>query len=69
MLADVFEEFKNKCIEYYRLDPFHYFNTSQLYWDALLKMTDLKIDPISDNVKCYFIEKVLRGELSYITKV
>ena len=50
LLADVFEYFRNKCIEYYRLDPFHYFNTPQLCWDALLKMTDIKLDLISGNV-------------------
>ena len=30
LLADVFEEFRNICIEYYRLHPCHYFSSPGL---------------------------------------
>ena len=36
LLADVFEKFINIC---YGLDPFHYFSSAGLSWDAMLKMT------------------------------
>ena len=52
----------------YRLDPCHYFSTPGLSWDTMLKMTSLKLKKISDIDKYLFIEKGLRGGLSYITK-
>ena len=32
--ADVFEKFINTCLEYYGLDPFHYFSSPGLSWDV-----------------------------------
>ena len=39
LLADVFENFRKKCLEYYALDPAHYYTAPGLSWDAALKMT------------------------------
>ena len=38
-LVDVFEKFINTCLEYYGLDPCHYFSSPGLNWDAMLKIT------------------------------
>ena len=37
-------------------------------WDAILKMTEIELEIISDIDKCLFIEKGLRGGISYIAK-
>ena len=37
LLADVFENFRNKCIEIYELDPAHFFSASGLAWQACFK--------------------------------
>ena len=37
LLADVFENFRKKCLEYYALDPAHYYTAPGLSWDAALK--------------------------------
>ena len=37
LLADVFEEFRNICLENYELDPAWYYTTPALAWDACLK--------------------------------
>ena len=39
-----------------------------LSWDAMLKMTDVKLEKISDIGKYLFIEKGSRGGISYIAK-
>ena len=39
LLADVFENFRKTCLQYYKLDPCHYFTSPGLSWDAMLKMT------------------------------
>ena len=38
LLADVFEKFITTWLEYYGLDPCHYFSSPGLSWDAILKM-------------------------------
>ena len=64
----MFEEFIDTCLKFYRLDPCHYFSSPGLSWDAMLKMTGVKLEKISDIDKYLFIEKGLRGGISYITK-
>ena len=51
LLADVFENFRNICMENYKLDPAHYYTAPGLSWDACLKMTDVKLELTSD-LKC-----------------
>ena len=40
----------------------------ELSWNAMLKMTGVKLEKISDIDKYLFIEKGLRGGISYIAK-
>ena len=66
LLADVFENFRKTCLEYYKLDPCHYFTSPGLSWDAMLKMTKIKLELMTDIDMFQFIEKGLRGGISYI---
>ena len=68
LLADVFEKFINTCLKFYGLDPCHYFSSLGLSWDAMLKVTGVKLEKISDIDKSLFFEKGLRGGISYIAK-
>ena len=68
LLADVFGKFINTCLKYYRLDSCHYFSSPGLNCNAMLKMTDTKLEKISDIDKYLFNEKGLRGGISYIAK-
>ena len=43
LLADVFEKFINICLNYYGLDPCHYFSSPGSSWDAMLKMTEIEL--------------------------
>ena len=67
LLADVFESFRRTCLEYYQLDPAHYFTSPGLSWDTMLKMTDIKIELMTDIDMFQFIEKGMRGGISNIT--
>ena len=40
LLLDVFENFRNKFIEVYELDPAHFLSAPGLTWQACLKKTD-----------------------------
>ena len=68
LLADVFEKFVNTCLEYYGLDPCHYFNSPGLGWDAMLKMTRIELELVSDTDMYLFIDKGIIGGISYIAK-
>ena len=68
LLADVFEKFIDTCLKFYGLDPCHYFSCPGLSWNAMLKMTGVKLEKITDIDKYLFIEKELREGISYIAK-
>ena len=66
LLADVFENFGKICLQYYKLDPCHYFTSPGLSWDAMLKMTNIKLELMTDVDMFQFIEKGMHGGVSYI---
>ena len=67
LLVGVFEKFIDTCLKFYRLDPCHYFSSPGLSWDAMLKMTGLKLGKILTDIDKYsFVEKRLRGGILYI---
>ena len=43
LLADVFENFRNECIEIYELDPAHFLSAPGLPWQACLKKTEIRL--------------------------
>ena len=66
LLADVFESFRKTCLQYYKLDPCHYFTSPGLSLDAMLKMTNIKLELITNVGMFQFIEKGMKGGVSYI---
>ena len=68
LLVDVFEKFVETFPNYYRLDPCHYFSSPGLSWNAMSKMTGIKLELISDVDMHLFIEKRIRGGISFISK-
>ena len=68
LLADAFEKFIDTCLKFYGVDPCHYFSSPGLSWDTMLKMTVIELEKTSDIDKYLFIEKGLRGGISYIAK-
>ena len=60
--------FIDTCLRFCKLNPCHYFSSPGLSWDAMLKMTGVKLEKISDVDKYLFIEKGLRRGISYIPK-
>ena len=57
-IADVFENFRKTCLQHYKLDPCHYFTSPGLSWDAMLKMTDIRLELMTDIDMFQFIERV-----------
>ena len=66
LLTDVLENFRKTCLTYYKLDPLHYITSPGLAWDAMLKMTGINLELITDIDMQLFIERGMRGGISYI---
>ena len=67
LLADIFQNFREINLTNSGLDPAHYVSSPGLSWDAMQKMTNVKLDLISDVDMQNFIEKGMRGGISTIT--
>ena len=57
LLADVFEKFIDTCLKFYGLDPCHYFSSPGLSWDAMLKMTGVKLEKYQTLTSTYSLKK------------
>ena len=67
LLADVFEEFRNICLENYNLDPAWYYTSPGLSWDALLKHSKVNLELLTDPDMLLMFEKGIRGGISMIS--
>ena len=61
LLADVFENFRDKCIEIYELDPAHFLSAPGLAWQACLKKTGVELELLRDINMLLMIEAGIRG--------
>ena len=66
LLCDIFENFREVCLSYYSLDPCHYMSLPAFSWDAMLKMTGVKLEYITDIEHYTLVEKNLRGGVTTI---
>ena len=67
LLADVYERFRDMCLEIYELDPTRFVSASGLSWQAALKKTKVKLDFLADTYMLLTVEKGLEGE--YVTQL
>ena len=57
LLADVLENFRNKCIEIYELDPAHFLSAPGLAWQACFKKTEIKLELLTNIDMLLMVEK------------
>ena len=67
LLAVFFEKFRVTCLEYYSLDPMHYYITRGLAWDAALRLSRVDLQLITDVYIYHFVVNSIRGEISMIS--
>ena len=68
LLTDVFQKFISTCLKYYGLNPCHDFSSPGLSWDALLKMTKVEREKISNPDMHLFIERGMREGICSVSK-
>ena len=66
LLADVLMRYRRNGFSKYGLDPAHYLTTPGYSWDALLKMTKIKLELLTDYDMHMFIEQGMRGGISTV---
>ena len=67
LLSDVFENFRDVCLDNYRLDPIFYYTAPGLAWDACLKITKVELELLTDYDMLMMVEKGIRGGVSMIS--
>ena len=67
LLADIFEHFRGKCIEIYKLDPAHFLSAPGLAWQAYFKKTEVKLELLTDNDMLLMLEKGIRGGMCQVS--
>ena len=67
LLSDVFENFRDVCLDNYRLDPMFYYTAPGLAWDACLKIAKVRLELLTDYDMLMMIEKGIRGGVSMIS--
>ena len=65
LVADVFEKSKNKILKIYGLCPSHYLSAPTINWDAMLNITKVELELITDPDMYIFFEKGMRGGVCY----
>ena len=53
LLANVFEVFRDICLEHYRLDPAHFYTSPGLAWKAYLRKTRVRLELLTDPYMLY----------------
>ena len=65
LLADIFENSRNMCINVYQLDPPHFLSTPGLVWQACLKKTEVKLELLTNNDMLLMVEKGIKGGICH----
>ena len=67
LLADVFKNFRNICMNHYGLNPAWYYSAPGLAWDAALKITKVELELQNDSDMLLMIESGIRGGIATLS--
>ena len=65
LLADVFEHFRNKCIELYKPDPAHFLSAPKSAWKAFLKKTEVELELLTNTDMLLMVEKGIQSGICH----
>ena len=65
LFADVFENFRNMCLEIYELHPSKYPSAAGLAWQAAFKKTEVKLDLLTDIDVLLMVERGISGGICH----
>ena len=65
MVTDVFENFRNMCLQIYQLDPAKFLSAPGLVWQAALRKSKVKLRLLTDINMLLMVEKGITGEICH----
>lgn len=68
LLADAFAKFRNRRLANSGLCPSHYLSVPAIIWDAMLSLTKVELELISDIDMHLLFEKGMKSGVSYISE-
>ena len=68
LLADVFENVRNKSIKTCELDPLHFVSVPELAWQACLKKTGVELELLTDIDKLLMGKEGIRGRTCQVSR-
>ena len=66
LLGNVFEAFRDTCLEHYSLDSAHFYTSPGLAWKACLKKTGVKLELLTDPNMLLMSERGIRGSVTQV---
>ncbi|MES9884868.1 MAG: hypothetical protein ABW185_28820, partial [Sedimenticola sp.] len=67
LLTDVFENFREICLRDYNLDPAHFYSAPGLSFSAMLRMTNVELELLTDVDQLNMFERGVRGGFSQVS--
>ena len=64
LLSNIFETFRNSCLQHYKLDPAHFYTLPRLAWQASLKKTGARLELLTDPDMLLMFECSIRGGIT-----
>ncbi|GBO40233.1 hypothetical protein AVEN_160617-1 [Araneus ventricosus] len=68
LLAEVFENFRALSMNYFELDPVHFYTTPSLTWSAGIKTTNVTLELLTDIDMYLMLESGIRGGMCLVSK-
>ena len=65
LLADIFENFRQSCLENYELDLAHFVSLPRLAWQACLKKTNVELELLTDYDMLLMVEEGIKGGICH----
>ena len=66
LLANMFEAFRDTCLEHYSLDPVHFYTSPGLAWNACLRKTRVRLELLTDPDMLLMFECRIRGGIMQV---
>ena len=66
LLANLFEEFRDTCLQHYKLNPAHFYTSPRLAWKVCLKRTGIRLGLLTDPDMLLMFERGIRGGITQV---
>ena len=68
LLADVFQQFRSKCLNHNKLEPLNFFGNPGLSWASALLTLEEPIELLTDMTMYDFFDAGIRGGMTFVNK-